>query len=436
VRRLDWLKPDWRPGARTLVSIAAVAVAIKVVLLFVLLPYLNKASPTSYQADRFPDWYDFLAITIAEGHGYRFFADTTETMLRTPGWPLVLAGLFSVFGYGLTAVKVFNVLCSVGTGVLTFALGKRVTRNHLVAMAAALIYFLHPAVVIADSRGGLESLFMLFMMLFVFLVYRAFDSNRLLPYIGAGAILGVTLLIKSTVVLFIPCVFLCLALSERSFAGLRHAVLASGVLALTAGLVLTPWIVRNYRLSGEFVPTMTVGGMAAYTGYYRVKNLPTGREPFVVDEEASHEMQKYATSMNLRFKPGYYPQFYSVADESRYYRYLGTVVRQHYREDPAFLLKVLAYNAKGFWIGARTAKATVFNMVLVLPVLAMSAVGAWLGWRRRLPVLPIVVFIGAFYLPHLPILGQARYHVPLIPLLAILVGSILLPWLLPPRARS
>jgi len=33
---------------------------------------------------------------------------------------------------------------------------------------------------------------------------------------------------------------------------------------------------------------------------------------------------------------------------------------------------------------------------------------------------PILLFVGTFYAVHLPILGQARYHVPLIPFLAVL----------------
>jgi hypothetical protein len=85
------------------------------------------------------------------------------------------------------------------------------------------------------------------------------------------------------------------------------------------------------------------------------------------------------------------------------------------------------FNAKGFWIQGRTRKATALNMVVVLPFLGLVAIGTYAGWRRRLPILPIVLFVGAFYAAHVPILGQARYHVPLIPLLAILFCLVLQP---------
>ena len=163
--------PDLRnsrwPGSRTLLIACVIAISLKAILLFAALPSFQNASPTTYQAERFPDWYDFLARNLVEGNGYRFFPETTRTMLRTPGWPLVLAGIFSVFGYGITAVKIFNFLCSIGTACLTFMVGERISRNRMLALLAALVAFLHPAMVVADSRGGVESVFIFLLMAFV-----------------------------------------------------------------------------------------------------------------------------------------------------------------------------------------------------------------------------------------------------------------------------
>ena len=422
-----WLDARW-PGSRTLMWIAGIAIVVKVLVLFVLLPWLQAASPGNYEADKFQDWYDLLARNIAEGNGYRFFPDTTATMLRTPAWPLVLAGLFSLFGYGIASVKVFNLLCSIGTAALTFALCERICNRRPLALLAALIAFFHPAIVIADSRGGVESFFMLFLMLFAWLAYRALNDGRYSSYALAGVAMGVLLLTKSTAVLFAPCIFLYLVVRDWSVAGVRRAVLNMATLTVVASLMLAPWIVRNYMLSGEFVPTMSVGGMSAYSGYYMSSHRDSGREQYQLDIEASNEMGEVADAMGLPHRPGYYTQLYTPADELLFYRQLGKIVRDKYRNEPGLFRRALVDNAVGFWVRGRTLKATTMNALLVLPFLALTIVGAWMGSRRRLPVMPIVLMIGAFYLVHIPILGQARYHVPLIPIMAVLLVLVLLPW--------
>lgn len=424
---MKWLEARW-PSPRVLAWTAGVAIVIKVLLLFVVLAWLQTTSPNNYEADKFQDWYDLLALNIAEGNGYRFFPDTTVTMLRTPAWPLVLAALFSLFGYGITAVKVFNLLCSIGTAALTFLLCERICGRRPLALLAALIAFLHPAIVIADSRGGVESFFMFFLMLFIWLLYRAFDNNRHASYAQAGIALGVLLLTKSTAVMFAPCVFLYQLTKNWSIAGFRRAFVSTALLSLVAGLILSPWIVRNFLLSGEFVPTMSVGGMSSYSGYYIASHRSSDREQYQLDIEASKEMGTVAIAMGLRHRPGYYTQLYTVTDELKFYRQLGTIVWDKYRNEPGLFRRVLLDNAVGFWVHGRTQKATMMNMLLVLPFLALSVAGAWVGWRRQLPVLPIVLMIGAFYAVHIPILGQARYHVPLIPVMAVLLVLVLLPW--------
>jgi 4-amino-4-deoxy-L-arabinose transferase-like glycosyltransferase len=396
------------------------AVMAKAILLFVVIPYLQDASPTTYQAEKFPDWYDLIAMNLVDGNGYRFFPDTTETMLRTPGWVLVLAGIFSVFGHSLAATKAFNLIFSFATAYLVYILGRRVTKSSRVGVLAAAITFLHPAILIADSRGGVESFFALALMAFMLLIYRAVETGAIKSYLIAGVALGVVLLIKSTAALFPPVLFIYLIGLRPSLARLRSAAIRVGALVLVASAVLSPWIIRNYALSGAFVPTMSVGGMAAYTGLYISSHSHTGREQHVLDVESAAEQSLIAQQMGLRFKHGYYPQFYNIADEMKFYSHLGDLVKERYFREPSLLLRVIAFNARGFWVQGRTVKATTLNTILVLPFLALGVWGAYFAWRRSLMIGPMVLFIGTFFAAHVAILGQARYHVPLIPLLAVL----------------
>ena len=48
--------------------------------------------------------------SVLEGVGYRFYSDTAETLLRLPGYPIMLFFLFYFFGESLSAAKFANVL--------------------------------------------------------------------------------------------------------------------------------------------------------------------------------------------------------------------------------------------------------------------------------------------------------------------------------------
>lgn len=399
------------------------AVVLKVTLVFIVIPYLTPGSYSqAYVTEVFQDWHDYIPMNLVLRHGYRFFPETTETMLRTPGFVLVVAGIFSVFGHSVAAVKAFNVLFSFVTAVAIFVLGRQIVGSKRAGFIAAAIALFYPGALVADSRGGPESLLTLGIVLFVLFLYRALKTDRFKDYAIAGCALGMVLVIKSTAALFPFLLFLYLASFPINRSRLLNATKKVGVLSLTAALVLSPWIVRNYLLSGHLVPTMTVSGMAMFQNSYIVSHWNTGKEHYVLLDESAVEMNSIAQQMGLKFRPGYYPQFYNIEDEVKYYGHLGDLVKAYYAEDPSRLLKAALFHARGFWIQGRTAKATTLNTLLVLPFVALSLWGAYLGWQRRLVIMPLLLFAVAFFAAHVFIAGIARYHIPLVPLLAILVA--------------
>src|SRR5579885_319568 len=154
------------------------------------------------------------------------------------------------------------------------------------------------------------------------------------------------------------------------------------------------------------------------------------RGPRIGATEAA-EQDEIARSMGLRCTDKgtpCFPQFYTIQDELTYYGHLGDLVLQDYRQHPSSLLKAVSYNAAAFWIQGRTAKATLYNALLTIPYLGLSIGGMVLALRQHCKIAPLVLFIGAFYVLHLPVIAMARYYVPLVPLLSIL-ASISLLWL-------
>jgi 4-amino-4-deoxy-L-arabinose transferase-like glycosyltransferase len=69
-------------------------------------------------------------------------------------------------------------------------------------MIAPVLFLLHPGTLIAESRGGVEMLFTSLITLFIVALYRAIDNGGWREFALAGGVLGVTVLVRSTPIMF------------------------------------------------------------------------------------------------------------------------------------------------------------------------------------------------------------------------------------------
>src|SRR5262249_40760372 len=83
-------------------------VALNAIILFVLIPKARSRINQFYNGNQDADGYDQLAANTAEGNGYRFCPDTAKTLMREPGYPMLLAGIFMVFWNTFAIVKLVN----------------------------------------------------------------------------------------------------------------------------------------------------------------------------------------------------------------------------------------------------------------------------------------------------------------------------------------
>jgi 4-amino-4-deoxy-L-arabinose transferase-like glycosyltransferase len=394
----------------------------RAIILFILVPAWEELSPITYQANMFPDGYDVIALNVAQGYGYRWYAETSETMIRTPGFVLVLAGLFWVFGKSLVAVKALNFLVTLGTAYIVYRLGTRVTKSSLCGGFAGSLCLLEPSMIIADSRGGVETLFAFSIALFMLVVYRAIEEGSLRCWALSGVAFGFVLLVRSTPAFFPLLLMMWLMLRTRTMPEAVQTFRGMLVFGLFAAIVMSPWIIRNFELTGRFVPTMTCGGQAAFEGLYAVKHSDSGKEFFELIEDAGRRRIEIADAEKLRYRGNYFLQFYSALDEVNYDKSLWQLVLDDLRTSPPLLAKALVHNAVSFWIQGRTKASTMINALLVFPFLALAICGGFMARRDKLEIMPILLLIVSVYLPHLLVQGTARYHAPLVPLIAILAA--------------
>jgi dolichyl-phosphate beta-glucosyltransferase len=420
---------------KRLIGLALLIAIVHSTLLFLVLPKVGARLAPAYNQDRYSDGYDELAANLVAGNGYRFYPDTARTLMREPGYPVLLAGLLLTFGNSFTVVKLTNVILALLTAWLMMRIAKKLapdalSGNNLLTLAAPLLFLFHPGTLIAESRGGVEILFAFLITLFMLVLTNAIESNRWWLYLAGGIVLGITVSVRSTPMLFPFLLLVYLLVFERR----RLSVLSicrNVTLMIVAMLaVLSPWIVRNYALTGKFVPTASVLGVSAHAGQYIGKHQFEGKPWWLLDREAARERDRLAAQLGYPFEDGdegYYQTFYKSENEIKFSQYLFGKVIGEYQKSPALFLRLVGQNIFNFWFAGKTWAATAANVGLQLPYLVVAFFGALFSLKMKQAKIAgvMVLFMAYIMAVHLPILAQARYSMPLIPLISILASIAL-----------
>ncbi|HKW16975.1 MAG TPA: glycosyltransferase family 39 protein [Terriglobales bacterium] len=406
--------------------VAAISIlALNALLLFALIPEVSSRMNWLYNSDGYVDTYEQIAENLAVGNGYRVYPDTARTLSREPGYPILLAGVFLVFGDNLTTVKLANMLFTFAAAGLIALLARRVSASRVVTLGAPLVFLFHPGTLIAESRGGVETPFTLFLVLFMLMVYRAIESRAWFDYLLSGAALGSTVLIRSTPILFPVWLLAYLAAIEPKQSWFR--LCRNGVIMATAAVtILSPWIIRNYSLVGKFVPTASVLGISAHAGLYNNTHYSGAESWAMVDRQGARERRELAEDLGYPFKVkalGYFQDFYSSQDEVRFSDYLLKRVIGEYRSSPSLFVKCVGANLFNFWFRGKTMESTRLNLILEVPYLFLAMAGFVMAVRDGLfnALAPVLLLIAYLVAVSVVVLAQARYSVPLIPFLSILV---------------
>lgn len=401
------------------------AVFFKALIVLLLLPYISNNAHILYGLNQFADDYDKLAFSLANGYGYRFFPETANTIMREPGYPAVLAGVFWLFGYSLTATKLLNFFLALLGAFLVARLTSRVFGNKSYSIIAALLFLFHPGIIIAESRGGVEILFIVLFLLFVHSIYNCIYRGLYIDFVLAGFILGFAVLVKSTLMYF-PLFLLFYLIIINFKRNLIKSIIKTGVLVISMLLILSPWIIRNYILVGKIIPTASVLGVAAYTGQYICKNFDFNVNMQELDQQASVRINAKANKAGYNYRdkenPGYYRYFYLPEDEVSFNSKLLSEVEQEYLAHPGLFLQCSAQNLIKFWIAGKTWISTLLNFVVQIPLIIGAIFAVIIAYReRRLKnVMPLVLFIFYYLTIHVVLHAQARYSIPILPLLFVL----------------
>ncbi|HEY8411751.1 MAG TPA: glycosyltransferase family 39 protein [Pyrinomonadaceae bacterium] len=219
--------------------------------------------------------YAQIAINVLEQHVYSHDNQPpyAPSLIRLPGYPLFLAGVYKIFGHGNnTAVRVVQAVIDTLTCVLialvAFAWAVEAERKHRAAQIAFALAAVCPftAIYVATVLTEVATNFLaVALVLAVTFAFKATDLKRAVAWWAvSGLIVGLAVLFRPDSGLFAAAVGVTLVLATLLKKGLKRRVkelfISGAVFSVAFCVVLVPWTIRNYRVFHLFQPLSPAHG--------------------------------------------------------------------------------------------------------------------------------------------------------------------------------
>lgn len=388
-------------------GILILATAIRLILVF---------SATWYPRSDTRDYHEF-AFNLMQGNGYVCYFNEhpayqgfVQKAYRPPGYPLLLAGIYSVFGFNPHAAMLANVIFELFTLTILYRLALYYTR-HRIALGACATYALCPIWV---PNLMTESSFTLFFLLSMYILQnKRWCDNMVISLFLSIAICFAIMLRPIGVVLFIPPAIEALVeiVKKRRFRILRYVVLTG----LATSVYLTFWIARNYSLYDTFFLTSNANQHIA--GSYGINH--------------SQAMAEYRN------------KYQRIPNEAEFNAYMGNIITEVKHKTPWLATRVYFKNFIGLlslepvwelsgWLWEVTYKGhPVINALyrgayyLLYMIYPLGILGMIIAIKSRITTIIMQVVAGFLLVHPLVSSGNVRFMASIVPIFCLYLSFLL-----------
>jgi len=403
--------------------------------------------------------YDMLARSIASGNGFRWYAQEDlnqlasfvnfdlssvkeydpirgiPTSFRAPLYPTFLAIVYFFSGTGFSRFFAARLAQAIFLGAplapLTYLVSKKLflplrvgeeagLRSERAAQIAAWIIAGYPMLLVYPLGLGTENPFFLLLLASFFFLLESQEQPTIINSLLSGFFLGLTALTRSVILPFVGLAILWawFILKQR-----RGAMFVAVAFTLT----IAPWVIRNSLLHHKLTGIETSMGYNLYLGYH-----PQGNGSFV-----------FGPSLDLL----------TILDDAERDK-IGTQKAIEFIKAQPERFIPLAINRLGFFFGLEKRVLMYFygnniigyiplpllltiSAILLLPFVFISVSAAfglaYLRWKPEHTLLCLLLI--GYLLPHLLILSEDRFHLALVPYIAILAAQVWVNGFVPLRVR-
>lgn len=196
--------------------------------------------------------YALPAQHLATGQGFDL------SLRRTPGYPLLLGTLWSLFGVSFQPVVYLQHLLGVATAGLTWLLG-RISINRVVALLGGLLVALSGPQIIYEHYAMTEALFTFELIASLVALAMALQHGRTRRWVVVGLLFGLCALTRPIGQIFPLLAPLAVLLQGGGRAAVRPAGRAAVLVAIGFAVIVLPWMGRNQLVGGELTGSAALG---------------------------------------------------------------------------------------------------------------------------------------------------------------------------------
>lgn len=339
-----------------------------------------------------------LGQKIANGEPYEIHTPPRR-VLRTPGFPLLLAASIIAFGNSVFAASLLMAIVGTATCAATWLLAKRLLGDR-VALVTLAIVAVSPLQIGSNIQILSECFFSLWIVLSLLSLQKlwgvASQGTSELRFVFAaltvGIVIGLGTLVRPGWLLW--AVFCLPAMYLASGVALHRKWLATVLIPLGCWIALIPWAWRNYEVTGHWIHTSLWSGPSLYDGLHAgatgVSDMTFVDQDGVYQRLDEYEANEHYKSLAMEFavqNPGRTMQLTAVKAG----RYLSP-----------------ALNASGFSGGP----FAVFCLLWYALYAILTGIGIWHHRRHGALVYLLAGPFLQFLLVHMVFVGSIRYRLP------------------------
>ena len=379
-----------------------------------------------------------IASNLLAGRGFsvKFLGADGPTSQQAPAYPALVAGAYALGGVGtpraLLILELGQALLGGALVWVVMRLAKEVAPGRpRVATLAGLIAAVHPTLVYSATHVQVASMASLLLAGCLAWAYRAGRTGSGRDAVVGGVFLGMLALSDPILALVAP----GMAWAIASGQGFRRSGRLIGLVGASALLCVSPWVARNARVHGEFVPIKSSFGYAFWQGNCA---LSEGTDKVVrasvertLGRRSGSLRDRNATLWEARHEAGYLDD---IALTPADYRVLGAVSEPErsrrlfrralldLRSEPGRYARLCLRRLRYFVLFDETnpkARSAIYRVGHV-GLTAMATLGLLLARpEARRGLGPTLLTAGLIATFHALTIVSARFHLPIEPLMGL-----------------
>ena len=365
-----------------------------------------------------------IARSIALGHGFSspFTIEYTgPTAWLAPLYPCILAGVFKIFGVYTFAsswvILTINSFFSALNCIPIYHIARR-SFSRKAAFWSAWIWALLPYSMYYAIHWAWETALAALLLSCVFLLSlrmagigdsEATSSHSRKDWLLFGVLWGLVALVNPSLLLGLPLSGLRILWQQRRAVGLKAPLISATFAGIVFVLILTPWMVRNYRVFHKFIPVRSNFGeelrlgnaddaVGTWRSYVHPSQYPIQLRLYAqMGEIAFIQMRKREALEFIRDHPG---RFVTLCLRRFIYYWFDTPMTNWngnlrlYRNVLFFFTSVVAFGGLRLLLRTRHPARFLFSSLLFAAPLLYYL--TFPHPRYRHPIEPIILVLGVY----------------------------------------